>query len=187
MIYIELFWAFFKVGILSFGGGYAALPLIQEQIVDVNAWITIEQFADILTISEMTPGPMSLNAATFVGTQLAGVGGALISTLGFILPSCIIVTILALLYKKYHSLSIVSGALSGLRPAVVGFIASAGATLIILALFAGGDISFDNIDFIAVGIFAAAFLSLRFIKRIPPILVLCAAGGLGGLLYGFLG
>lgn len=186
MIYLELFWSFLQVGLLSFGGGYAALPLIQEQVVDIHTWISVETFADIITISEMTPGPMSLNAATFVGTTMAGIPGALVATLGFILPSCVIVTILAILYKKYRKLNPVQAALRGLRPAVVGFIASAGATLIMFALTAGRPIAFANLDFIAIGIFAAVFCCLRFFKKIPPILLLCGAGACGGLLYGLL-
>ena len=178
----ELFWTFFQIGILSFGGGYASLPLMQAQMVDAHAWISLEQFSTILTISEMTPGPVSLNAATFVGTQLAGVPGALAATLGFILPSCIIVTLLALLYKKYHSLRLVQGGLAGLRPAVVGFIASAGATLVLLALW-GSDVITGVPDLIALGIFIAAFLALRFIKKLPPILLLCICGAVGGLVY----
>lgn len=179
---LELFWTFFQIGILSFGGGYASLPLMQAQIVDAHAWISLEQFSTILTISEMTPGPVSLNTATFVGTQLAGVPGALLATLGFILPSCIIVTILALLYKKYHSLKYVQGALSGLRPAVVGFIASAGVSLALLALW-GADTVTGTVDFVALAIFVLAFLGLRFAKKLPPIVLLLICGALGGLVY----
>ena len=91
MIYLELFWSFFQVGLFSIGGGYAAMPLIQNQVVDIHPWLTMTGFADIMAIAEMTPGPIALNAATFVGIQVAGLPGALIATIGCIFPSCVIV------------------------------------------------------------------------------------------------
>jgi len=87
MIYLELFWSFFQVGLFSIGGGYAAMPLIQNQVVDIHPWLTMTGFADIMAISEMTPGPIAVNAATFVGIQVAGLPGALIATIGCIFPS----------------------------------------------------------------------------------------------------
>ena len=84
MVYIKLFLSFFQVGLFSFGGGFAALPLIQDQVVDVNKWLTLAEFTDLITISQMTPGPIAINAATFVGIRIAGVLGAIISTLGCI-------------------------------------------------------------------------------------------------------
>ena len=101
MIYLRLFWAFFQIGLFSFGGGYAAVPLIQSQIVETNQWMEMSQFADLITIAEMTPGPIAVNSATFVGQQMAGLPGAVICTLGCILPSFIIVLILScLLYTS---------------------------------------------------------------------------------------
>ena len=87
MIYLELLCSFFKIGLFSIGGGYAAMPLIQNQVVDVHTWLTMTQFADIMTIAEMTPGPIAINSATFVGIQVAGIPGAIIATVGCILPS----------------------------------------------------------------------------------------------------
>ena len=95
MIYLELFWSFFQVGLFSIGGGYAAMPLIQDQVVDIHPWLTMTGFADIMAIAEMTPGPIALNAATFVGIQVAGLPGALIATIGCLFPSCVIVMTLA--------------------------------------------------------------------------------------------
>ena len=96
MIYLELFWSFFQVGLFSIGGGYAAMPLIQDQVVDIHPWLTMTGFADIMAIAEMTPGPIAVNAATFVGIQVAGLPGALIATIGCIFPSCVIVMALFL-------------------------------------------------------------------------------------------
>lgn len=135
MIYWQLFWSFFQIGILSIGGGYAALPLIQHQVVDLHGWLTMTQFADITAIAEMTPGPIAINAATFVGTQTAGLAGAVIATMGCVFPSCVIVLILARVYYRHQRAAVIQGILGGLRPAVVAMIASAGLSLVILALY----------------------------------------------------
>ena len=96
-IYLELLWSFFQIGLFSIGGGYAAMPLIQHQVVDLHGWLNMTQFADIVTISQMTPGPIAINSATFVGTRVAGLPGAIVATVGCVLPSCIIVLFLAFL------------------------------------------------------------------------------------------
>ena len=173
MIYLELFLSFFRIGLFSFGGGYAALPLISEQVVTQKAWLTMEQFTDLLTISQMTPGPIALNASTFVGTQVAGVLGAIVATLGCVTPSCIIVLLLALLYYRYKNLSAMQNVLFGLRPAVVSLIASAGVGILLTALGIG-----HAVDYLAIGIFAAAFIVLRIWKP-SPILVISLSGVLG--------
>ena len=111
MICLQLFLAFLQIGAFSFGGGYAAMPLIEEQVINTYHWMTMADFSDLVTIAEMTPGPIAVNAATFVGNQAAGIPGALIATLGVILPSCIFVTVLAWVYKKYRKLSMVQGVL----------------------------------------------------------------------------
>lgn len=95
MIYLQLFWSFLQIGLFSFGGGYAAMPLIQGQVVTSHGWLTMSEFTDLITISQMTPGPIAVNSATFVGLKIAGIPGAVVATVGCILPSCIIVTILA--------------------------------------------------------------------------------------------
>ena len=111
MIYLELFWSFLKIGLFSFGGGYAAMPLIQEQVVSSHNWLSMAEFTDLITISQMTPGPIAINSATFVGIKIAGIPGALVSTVGCILPSCIIVMLIAKLYLKYRNMSMLQGVL----------------------------------------------------------------------------
>ena len=106
MIYLELFLSFLQIGALSFGGGYAAMPLIQNQVVSIHGWLTMKEFTDLVTISQMTPGPIAINSATFVGIKIAGIGGAAVATLGCILPSCIIVTLIARLYLKYRTMAL---------------------------------------------------------------------------------
>ena len=95
MMYIQLFLSFFQISLFSFGGGYAALPLIQGQVVNVHHWLSMTEFTDLITISQMTPGPIAINAATFVGMKLTGMPGAVVATLGYITPSCIIVTVIS--------------------------------------------------------------------------------------------
>ena len=104
MIYLQLFLSFLQIGMFSFGGGYAAMPLIQGQVVTLHGWLTMSEFTDLITISQMTPGPIAVNSATFVGMKIAGIPGAIVATAGCILPSCVIVTILARLYLKYRNL-----------------------------------------------------------------------------------
>lgn len=135
MIYIQLFLSFLQIGAFSFGGGYAAMPLIQSQIVDLHHWLDFKEFTDLITISQMTPGPIAINSATFVGTKIAGIPGAIAATLGCILPSCILVTIIAYFYLKYRHMRFLQNILNYLRPAVVALIATAGVTIIISALF----------------------------------------------------
>ena len=184
MIYLEVFLSFLEIGLFSFGGGYAALPLIQDQTVYIHSWLTMTEFADIVTISQMTPGPIAINAATFTGMRLAGLWGAAAATIGCVLPSTIICIILAKIYYKYRRMSVMKGIMNGLRPAVVAMIASAGLSIMIQALCPGGAISFsvENLDFIAIAIFAAALLVLRIFK-LNQITVMIAAGILGGAAY----
>ena len=187
MIYVELLWSFFQIGLFSIGGGYAAMPLIQHQVVDLHPWLTMTQFADIMTIAEMTPGPIAINSATFVGIQVAGLPGALVATLGCILPSCIIVMALAYLSFRYRGLSMVQGFLSGLRPAVVAMITSAGISLLILSLYGAQELPADlsGVDWISMGIFTVAILILRRWK-VNPIWIMAGAGAAGVLLYSIL-
>lgn len=162
------------------------MPLIQNQIVDIHGWLTMNEFADVITISQMTPGPIAINSATFVGTRIAGLGGAIVSTIGCIFPSCIIVLILVHVYYKYRNLSTVQGILKGLRPAVIAMIASAGLALVILAFWNGKGISgnIGNTDFISVAIFLIAIVILRKWK-VNPITVMAGAGIIGLCLYRF--
>ena len=135
MIYLQLFLSFLQIGAFSFGGGYAAMPLIQSQIVDLHHWLDFKEFTDLITISQMTPDPIAINSATFVGTKIAGIPGAIAATLGCILPSCILVTIIAYFYLKYRHMRFLQNILNYLRPAVVALIATAGVTIMISALF----------------------------------------------------
>ena len=182
MIYIQLLWSFIQIGLFSIGGGYASLPLIEHQVVDVHGWLTASQLTDIVTISQMTPGPIALNAATFVGTRIAGLPGAIVATLGCVLPSCIIVLALAWVYTKYKDLGLLRGILAGLRPAVVALIASAGLTILISALFVNDVLphALSDVDGIAVVLFVLSLVILRKWKP-DPILVMVGSGVIGAI------
>jgi chromate transporter len=184
MIYFHLFLGFLQIGAFSFGGGYAALKLIQHQAVEVYGWLSITEFTDLITISAMTPGPIAINAATFVGTRVAGFAGALVATFGCVLPSCVITLMLAWLYYKYRSLTLVDSALKGLRPAVAALIAAAGVSIMALVLWNDAAPSIDpgSFDWIAIALFAAALIVLRKWK-LNPILVMSAVGAVGLGLY----
>jgi len=188
MIYLQLLLSFMQIGLFSIGGGYAALPLIQQQVVDLHGWLTLHEFSDVVAISQMTPGPIAINAATFVGTRLGGLLGAIVATAGCVLPSCIIVLILARIYYKYRSLTLLQGILGGLRPAVVALIGSAGVSMIALAFFGTklNEIVWANLDIIAVGLFAAGLIALRIWKKIDPVFVILGSGLIGLLLKSFL-
>lgn len=184
MIYLQLFWSFIQIGLFSIGGGYAAMPLIQNQVVDLHHWLDMTQFVDLITIAEMTPGPIAINSATFVGTQIAGLPGALIATLGVILPSCVIVITLAIFYLKYKNLTFVQGILKGLRPVVVALIASAGVSIVLLAFFGKSHPDFSALDtnYVAIGLFTASLLLLRKFKP-NPIFVMMGSGVVGAAIY----
>lgn len=184
MIYLQLFWSFFQIGMFSIGGGYAAMPLIQNQVVDLHGWLTLTEFSDIITIAEMTPGPIAINSATFVGIQVAGIPGALISTLGCVTPSCIIVLTLAYFYFKYKEMKSVQAVLNGLRPAVIAMIASAGLSIALLSFFGGNKLpaELSDVNFVSIAIFIVALFVLRRFK-LNPIAIIMGSGGVGLIVY----
>lgn len=187
MIYLQLFLSFLQVGAFSFGGGYAAMPLIRSQVVELHPWLSASEFTDLITISQMTPGPIAVNSATFVGTRIAGWTGALAATAGCVLPSCILVTLLARIYLRYRNLSLIQGVLKSLRPAVIAMIAAAGVSILVTAFLPSADLSavsgsrtasagiLSAVNLRAVCIFAAClFLLIR--RKMNPILVMFLAG-----------
>lgn len=181
---LTLFFAFIQIGLFSVGGGYAAIPLIQTQIVDKLHLLTMAEFTDLITIAEMTPGPISINSATFVGIRLAGIPGAIICTLGCILPAFFICLTLAYFYYKYRAFSGVQTVLAALRPAVVALIASAGMSILLLALFNGGasSIAASNFHIIEFVLFVGGLIAIRKYK-VHAIAVIFGSGLIGTILY----
>ncbi len=188
MLLVKLFFSFIQVGLFSVGGGYAAIPLIQEQIVGIHKLMTLEEFSDLITVAEMTPGPISINSATFVGMRVAGVPGVLLCTIGCIIPSFCICLILAHFYYKYRTVSGVQVVLGAMRPAVVALIASAGASILMLGLFQAElqDIILKDIRIVEAAIFIVALILLRKLK-INAVTIILGSGVAGVILYALMG
>lgn len=177
MIYLQLFLSFLKIGALSFGGGYAAMPMIEQQVVTLHHWLSISEFGDLVTISQMTPGPIAVNAATFVGTRIAGWPGAIFATIGCVMPSCVIVTIIAYFYVKYHHMQGLQAVLNTLRPTVIAMILTSGITILSQAIFQGKTITLSHIQWVQLAIFLICMYLLLKKKKDPIIVML-----IGGLL-----
>ena len=186
MIYLQLFLSFLQVGLFSVGGGYAAIPLIQSQVVELHPWLTLQEFTDLVTIAEMTPGPIAVNSATFVGIRIAGPAGAIIATLGCLTPALILVSLLAYIYDKYKNISVLQNVLTCLRPVVVALILGAGLSILSMVLFNDQAPALNVIDWIGAGSFAVAFVLLRKFKW-NPILTMCLCGAAGLVLHTALG
>ena len=197
MIFFQLFITFFKIGLFTFGGGYAMLPLIQEEVL-AHGWVTETEVVNFIAVAESTPGPFAINMSTYVGSIMGGqslglfgsVLGAACATLGVVLPSFIIILIIARCYEAFKKNKIVKGAMSGLKPAVIGLIGAAVLTVAQSALFMAdstGAIVYDFTNyafFCAVGIFA--IMAVLAFKKVHPILLI-AMSAVAGIGLGYLG
>jgi chromate transporter len=170
-VLLQLFIAFFKIGAFTFGGGYAMLPLMQTEIITNHHWLTEKEFMDIIAIAEMTPGPVAINSATFIGFRIAGLFGAALATFGVILPSIIIVLIIAQLFTQFKNSPWTKAIITGIKPAVIGLIA--------IALISLGQTALIDFKSILIAL-AAFFLLVKF--KLHPILVICLSA-IGGLLF----
>jgi chromate transporter len=174
MIYLQLFLTYLKIGLFNFGGGYAMLSLIQSEVVEKHAWLTSSEFTDIVAISQMTPGPIGINSATYIGYTVTGnILGSVTAAFAVCLPSFILILLVAGVYAKFRENKYVEGAFSVLRPATVGLIASAALLLMNRENF---------IDYKSIIIFIAAFILTKFFK-LHPILMIALAGVSGLFLY----
>lgn len=186
MILLELFITFFKIGLFTFGGGYAMLPLIEQEVMNHN-WMELEQLVDFIAISESTPGPFAVNISTYVGTHTAGILGAICATLGVILPSFIIILLLVSILRKFQKSKALSDILSGLKPATIGLIATAFVSILITVFFSQG-ISLDlllSYSFISmIIIFIICFIGKM--KKLSAIHIILISACLG-IIMGYLG
>lgn len=182
MLYLQLFYTFFKIGLFGFGGGYAMLSMIQGEVVTQYGWLSSQEFTDIVAISQMTPGPIGINAATYVGYTASGnVWGSVIATFAVVLPSFILMLTISKFFLKYQKHPVVESVFKGLRPAVVGLLASAALVLMNTENF--GSPSTDTYSFVvSVILFLIAFIGTRKF-RINPIFMIVACGIAGLLLY----
>ena len=170
---LSLFLTFLKIGLFAYGGGYAMIPLIQHEMVGSNSWLAMSEFLQIITVAEMTPGPIAVNLATFTGYKLAGFPGALVSTIGVILPSFCLVLILTKVFLRIRENPKVKGFLIGLRSAVLALIIFAAVSISKTAL----------LDFKVAGIALACLVVLLWLDP-HPAAVIAAAGATGILLLG---
>lgn len=182
MIYLQLFYTFFKIGLFGFGGGYAMLSMIQGEVVTRYAWVSSQEFTDIVAISQMTPGPIGINTATYVGfTSTGSVWGSVVATFAIVLPSFILMLTISKFFLKYQKHPVVESVFSGLRPAVVGLLASAALVLMNVENF--GSPATDTYTFVmSVTIFLIAFVATKRYK-VNPILMIIACGVAGLILY----
>lgn len=187
MILLKLFYTFFTIGLFTFGGGYAMLPLIQQKVVE-NGWLTIEEIVDFVAVSESTPGPFAVNIATYVGTETAGLLGAVCATLGVVLPSYLVILIVAKCYIRFKNSRLVSNAMFALRATVVGLMAAALWGMLPTVFFHTEAIAWSSLikpEFLcSVGIFGTMLVLA--LKKVSPILIVvcsAAAGILCGLVF----
>ena len=189
MIYLELFWSFLKIGALSFGGGLGMISLIRDECIG-NGWLTEEELLNLVGVAESTPGPIAINIATFVGSDVGGFFGALLATIGVVLPSFIIILIIASLLKGFLKLTAVNKTLEGMRPAIVGLILGM-SVILSLNLFFGiktvsSKFSLDVFGVIILALVATVSFVYQKIRRksISPIILILFSGVLGAIFYG---
>lgn len=176
---LNLFVTFLKIGLFSIGGGYAIIPLIQEQVVEKTQWITEKMFTDIITISQMTPGPLAVNVSTFVGIQIAGITGAIAATIGCVLYGVLLSLLLNYFFHKHQKSSYVLEVLGGLKAASLGLIISAAATILILAFYGTSTPeSYTGPDLIMIVMFLLSLFVLRKWK-VNPIIMMIGTGLIG--------
>ncbi len=168
---MELIWVFAQIGACTFGGGYAMLPLLQREVVEKRNWVTEEELMDYYAIGQCTPGIIAINTATFIGYKRKGLCGGIFATIGFVIPSLIIITLIAAFMKNFASLKLVSSALSGIRICVCALILDAVIRLYKKAV----------VDKVSVGIFLVVLL-LSLLTDIPSAMIVVAAGLFGYIL-----
>lgn len=188
MIYLELFWTFLKIGAFTFGGGYAMLPLIRQQVV-AQGWLSDSAIVDFIAVSESTPGPFAINIATYVGSHTAGILGSACATLGVVLPSFVIILIVARFFEKFKNSKTVQGVMSGLKPAVIGLI---GAALVSMALTVflptGASLAVLKDIKLYASLLIFALSTVLVFKKCHPIIIICISAALGiiaGYTFGF--
>ena len=180
MILLELFWVFFLIGAFTFGGGYAMVAMVQQQVV-TRGWMDAESVIDFVAISESTPGPIAVNMATFVGSRMGGVPGAVCATVGVVLPSFLVILLVARCYTAFRQSKWVQGILRGLKPAVVGLIGSAILTVVVTVITPGASANW----LWAVVVAAMLAVTLKF-KKLHPIVIICICAAIG-ITAGYLG
>ncbi len=179
MIYLVLFLTFFKIGAFTFGGGYAMLPFIQEEVIK-NDWLSMQALIDFIAVSESTPGPFAVNIATYIGSEMGGFLGSVCATVGVVMPSFLIILLVARGYEKFKNSKIVSGCMSGLKPAVIGLIGAAAVSLGKTIFFENGfakEVFITPEFYISLGLFLT--MTVLALKKVHPILIICISAVVG--------
>lgn len=180
MIYLTLFWTFFKIGLFTFGGGYAMIPLIQSEVL-AHKWMPLEDLINFIAVSESTPGPFAINISTYIGAEMGGILGSMCATFGVVMPSFVIILIVAKIYDKFKNSKAVSGAMTGLKPAVIGLIGAAVISVGINVFFHDGftlDV-FKTVPFYVSAVLFLVMLFLILKKKLHPIIIICASAVVG--------
>ncbi|MFM1524626.1 MULTISPECIES: chromate transporter [Helcococcus] len=180
MILLSLFIAFLQIGILAFGGGYAILPFIQDIVVRNHGWLSAKEMTDVVTISQMTPGPIALNAATFVGTKMSGLVGSIIATTAIILPQLIIMVLLGKLYFGNKKINFMEKIIRALRPAIAGLIFIATLDMIKGSIFNNTNYNFSQISYVAVVCFVIG--GILYVKKVGIVKIISIGAVLGVVL-----
>ncbi|MBE6591112.1 MAG: chromate transporter [Ruminococcaceae bacterium] len=188
MIYLDLFLTFFKIGLFTFGGGYAMIPLVLENVTE-KGWMTADLFYELLGICESTPGPIAINMATFVGSDQGGILGSACATLGVVLPSFVIILVIAALFKNFAENRFVKSAFVGMRPVIVGLIGSTGIILALGNVFPNiHSFEFVNVDWflliLTTVLFVLRYLWKKFRKKVISPILLIAISAVVGMIFG---
>ena len=187
MIYFELFYTFLLIGAFSFGGGLASMEVIRSRVVTQHMWLTNAEFSDIVSISEMTPGPLGINIASFVGVRVAGIPGTLAATFAYVMPAFVIVMVMAWFYYKYRNLKGVQGILKGLRPAIAAMVVASAVSLTCSAIWGGKNMISPASTNIIAALLCLAMLVLLRMKKLGPVQAILTSGIVGGIVYAILG
>ncbi len=183
MIYLKLFWEFFRVSCFTFGGAYGAIPLIRDMVMG-NEWISEERFAYMIAVSESTPGPIMVNMATYIGSEQAGFWGSLIATVGVVLPAYLIIVLIVSIMRNFIQNPWVQAVLGGLKPCVTGIVLTTGVYMVIRNVFPAPGIDVSGLLITAIlGIFLMLWPKISK-KKLSPIALICIAAVLGVIVYG---
>lgn len=177
MIYLKLFYEFFKIGLFSFGGGYAMIPLISN-VITRNGWMTPDEFTQIISIAEMTPGPIAVNSATFVGHKIAGIAGSVSATLGVAMPSLLLILFISKLFFKYSEHRITQSIFKGIRPVIAGLILASALTIGRSVLFSHGSLTIETFK-VETFIIMLMIFFIAIVKKMHPVFLILIGGALG--------
>lgn len=169
---LDIFLSFIKIGLFAFGGAYAVLPLIEEQMVTNTKWMSFEEFSDLVAIDELTPGPIIINSSTFIGMKLGGIPGAIVATLSCIVPGCILALVLIKLYRKYKEIPMISEAIRILKCMSVALIFSVLIKMFLNTAFIEGDYSVNSINYLSIILIVASFYVFKRFKTNPLIVMI---------------